>query len=219
MRRNREGERAPPVPRAAPASRTGFTLLMLVLLVTALEGCSALKTRTSKSELAWEARREQLSQIDRFTLQARVSTGGILGVKGNLHWRQLPESFDMRVTGPFGIGAASINGRGPEIEIRTSKKHFTTRNPEKDLHDRLGWTFPVTHLRYWVLGTPAPGSKASVEFDRDGRLIKLEQDDWVLEVSEYQSAGSLELPRKFEVANDEVRIKVVVDQWADLPPA
>lgn len=198
-----------------PAPRAWFTLLLLLLL--ALEGCSALKTRSSKSDLAWEARRERLSRIDRFTLQARVSTGGLLGVKGNLHWRQQPDGFDMRVTGPFGIGAASITGRGEEIEIRTAKKSFATRNPEQDLHDRLGWTFPVTHLRYWVLGAPAPGSKASIEVDRDGRLVRLEQDDWTLDVSEYQAAGALQLPRKFEVANDEVRIKVVIDQWSDLP--
>lgn len=201
----------------APAGRTWLALSMVLLLMT-LEGCSVLKTRTSKSELAWEARRERLARIDRFTLQARVSTGGILGMKGNLHWRQQADGFDMRVTGPFGIGAASITGQGGQIDIRTKKKSFTTRNPEQDLHDRLGWTFPVTHLRYWVLGTPAPGSKASVEFDHDGRLLRLEQDDWVLDVSEYQQAGVLELPRKFEVANEEVRIKVVIDQWTDLPP-
>lgn len=187
------------------------------MLVLALEGCSILKMRTSKSELAWEARRERLSQIDRFTLQARVSTGGLLGVKGNLHWEQLPDRFDMRVTGPFGIGAATIQGRDGEIAIRTSKKSFTTRHPERDLHDRLGWTFPVAHLRYWVLGTPAPGSRADVEVDPEGRLARLEQDGWVMEVSEYQGAGTLELPRKFEVTNDEVRIKVVIDQWDDLP--
>jgi outer membrane lipoprotein LolB len=121
------------------------------------------------------------------------------------------------VAGPFGVGAASISGRGKQIEIRTSKRTFTTDDPERDLHDRLGWTFPIAHLRYWVLGVPAPQSEAEVEFDDEGRLTTLEQDDWKMEVDEYQSAGALELPRKFEVANDEVRIKVVVDRWSDLP--
>lgn len=169
--------------------------------------------KSEKSRLAWEARRERLTAVDRFTLQARVSSGGVFGVKGNLHWQQQGDVFRMRVAGPFGIGAASISGRGKQIEIRTPKRTFTTEDPERDLQERLGWTFPVLHLRYWVLGVPAPGSAAEVEYDRDGRLLSLAQDDWTLEVAEYQSAGSLELPRKFEVANDEVRIKVVVDDW------
>jgi outer membrane lipoprotein LolB len=169
------------------------------------------------SQHAWEARRARLVQIDRFTLQARVSAGGMFGVKGNLHWRQQPDAFDMRVAGPFGIGAASISGRGGEVSIRTSRRSFTTLDPEGDLKERLGWTFPVSHLRYWVLGQPAPGSKAEFALDRDGRMQSLEQDGWTLEFSEYQDAGAIELPRKFEVANSELRLKVVVDTWSDLP--
>ena len=192
----------------------------LAVYATALlttTGCSLLPMKSEKSRLAWEARRELLARIDRFTLQARVSSGGMFGVKGNLSWRQQGDVFDMHVAGPFGIGAASLRGKGKQIEIRTSKRTITTEDPERELHDRLGWTFPVTHLRYWVLGVPAPGSKADVAYDREGRLESLEQDDWTLEVSEYQQAGALQLPRKFEVANEEVRIKVVIDAWSDLP--
>jgi outer membrane lipoprotein LolB len=191
-------------------------LAAVILLSLFLQGCATLKP-TESSQLAWETRRERLIRIDRFTLQARVSSGGLFGVKGNLHWRQLPESFDMRVAGPFGIGAATITGRGREVEIRTSKRTFTTQDPEGDLKARLGWTFPVTHLRYWVLGQPAPGSRAEFEFDRAGRITALEQDGWTLAFDEYQDAGAVELPRKFEVANSELRLKVVVDTWSGLP--
>lgn len=193
----------------------GLAVYATAILITT--GCSLLPMKSDKSRLAWEARRELLARIDRFTLQARVSSGGVFGVKGNLSWRQQGDVFDMRVAGPFGIGAASLRGKGKQIEIRTSKRTINTEDPERELHDRLGWTFPVTHLRYWVLGVPAPGSEAAVEYDREGRLETLEQDDWTLEVSEYQQAGALELPRKFEVANEEVRIKVVIDAWSDLP--
>jgi len=187
-----------------------------MLLSLSLQGCFLLK-HSEQSQLAWEARRARLVQIDRFTLQARVSSGGLFGVKGNLHWRQTPEAFDMRVAGPFGVGAANISGRGREVEIRTAKRHFVTQDPEGDLKSRLGWTFPVSHLRYWVLGQPAPGSRAEFEFDRGGRIVTIAQDGWTIEFDEYQRAGALELPRKFEVANAEIRLKVVVDAWSGLP--
>jgi outer membrane lipoprotein LolB len=187
----------------------------LLALILALQACSILKMKSDKAEQAWQQRRQAIEKIDRFTVEARISAG--LTKRGQLIWRQRPDAFDMRVAGPFGVGAASINGRGNSIEIRTAKRTFTTTDPERDLQERLGWTFPLEHLRYWVLGVPAPGSDADVEYDNEGRLTTLEQDDWTLEVDEYQDAGELELPRKFEVANDDVRIKVVVDRWSDLP--
>jgi outer membrane lipoprotein LolB len=172
--------------------------------------------KADKSDLAWQARRARLSQVDRFNLEARVSSGGVFGVRGNLSWKQLPDSFDMGVAGPFGIGAANISGRGAEIEIKTAKGSFKTSDPERDLRQRLGWAFPVAHLRWWVLGVPAPGTDPAMEVDDEGRLVTLEQDDWKLEYDEYQDAGGLQLPRKFVVANDEVKIKVVIDTWSAL---
>jgi outer membrane lipoprotein LolB len=190
----------------------------VILLLLTLQGCSLLTRHSEESRLAWEARRERLAQIDRFTLQARVSSGGIFGIKGNLHWRQGADDFEMRVAGPFGVGAATITGRGKMVEIKTSKRTFTTDNPEQDLHDRLGWTFPVSHLRWWALGVPAPGAKPrKLELDEEGLVLGFEQDDWTLEFTEYQPAGGHQLPRKFEAANDEVRIKVVIDAWSGLP--
>jgi outer membrane lipoprotein LolB len=198
-----------------PNVRSVRFLLLAFLL---LQGCSLLK-HSERTEQAWEAHRAQLTQVDRFTLQARVSSGGVFGVKGNLTWRQAPDAFDMRVAGPFGIGAATISGRGREIEIRTSKRSFVTQDPEADLKSRLGWSFPVSHLRYWILGQPAPGSRAEFGLDRDGRLETLEQDGWALEFEEYQSVGALELPRKLQVTNNEIKLKIVVDTWSGLPAA
>jgi outer membrane lipoprotein LolB len=188
-----------------------------VAALVSLSGCSALQMKNDKAELAWEARREHLMHVDRFTLQARVSSGGLFGVKGNLHWRQDGDTFAMRVAGPFGVGAANITGRGSEVEIRSARGTFRTTDPEKDIRERLGWAFPVSHLRHWVLGTPAPGTRADFELDALGRLVTLEQDDWTIEFEEYQRSGVLELPRRFQIANDEVRIKVVVDEWTGLP--
>ena len=197
--------------------RQGVANGSVLVWVVLLAGCSVFQMKKEPSERAWEARRAQLSQIDRFVLQARVSSGGLLPVKGNLNWKQQRDDFEMRVAGPFGVGAATIIGRGGTVEIRSSKGVFTTQNPEQDLHDRLGWTFPVSHLRYWALGLPAPGSDVEMELDDGGRITTLAQDDWTLEYDEYQDAGALELPRKFAVANAEVKIKVVVDDWSDLP--
>ncbi|MBI2383557.1 MAG: outer membrane lipoprotein LolB [Gammaproteobacteria bacterium] len=197
--------------------RASSRLALAAGIVLLLGGCSILSKKDRQADLAWEARRARLELLDRFTLQARVSSGGLFGVKGHLNWRQRPDNFDIRVSGPFGIGAVSIAGTLDHVEIRTAKGSITTPDPEGFLHDKLGWSFPVAHLRYWALGLPSPQSDADLELDDDGRVVALNQDDWKLSYDEYRRAGAVELPRKFEVSNDEVRIKVVVDDWSDLP--
>lgn len=194
-----------------------FTLHLLPFTLLLLASCSTLNTRSAESQAAWEARRAQLAQIDRFALQGRIAAGGILGVKGALHWRQNPQDFSLRMSGPFGAGVVQIAGDASGVEVRSAEENFRTADPETYLRERLGWTVPLRQLRWWVLGTPAPGSEAKLELDSAGRLLTLEQDGWTVDYAEYQRAGVLDLPRKLELANGEVSVKLVVDAWSDLP--
>lgn len=180
-----------------------------------MSGCSILRTQPEGADLAWDARRAQLEQITQFTVQARVSSG-LLGAKGNLHWRQRPDHFEMRVSGALGANAMNISGNGDTVVIRTARESFHTADPEGLLREQLGWTFPLRQLRWWVLSLPAPTSEAELELDPFGRVLSFEQDGWTLEFHEYQNAGMIELPRKFELANSEATIKVVVDAWSEL---
>ena len=183
------------------------------LLCSLAAGCSTLEMKAGDTD-KWAARRAPLLAIERFTLQARVSSGGIFGVKGTLNWRQDGGDSDLRVAGPFGVGATSITRRGETVTIKSAKGEFTTDDVEGDLQKRLGWSFPVAHLRYWVLGAPAPGSRAEYELDKAGRITALGQDGWELVYEEYMKSGKVELPRKFTVSNTRVKIKVVVDSWS-----
>lgn len=190
--------------------------LWIPALVFLSSGCSMMARTSDEANAAWDLRRAQLEQITQFTVQARVSSG-VLGPKGNLHWRQRADDFEMRVAGALGVNAMNITGNGSTVEIRTARENVRTADPEGLLREQLGWSFPLRHLRWWVLGLPAPAAAESrLELDPSGRLLSLEQDGWTLEIDEYQAAGMFELPRKFELASGEATIKVVVDAWSDL---
>jgi outer membrane lipoprotein LolB len=180
-----------------------------------LGGCALVSPRPSQSDLAWQARRALLEQIDRFTMKARISAG-MLAPTGNLVWQQAGGNYDLRLAGPFGMGAMSISGGDGHVEVQTRKESLTGTDPEQLLNERLGWEFPVMHLRSWVVGLPAKGSKSKVTLDDDGRIETLEQDGWKLSFDDYVSNGRVDLPRKFVLANPDVKIKVVVDEWSDV---
>jgi len=190
--------------------------LVLGAAALSLGGCALWSRHSPEAELAWDARRALLAQVSGFSVQARVAAGGPFGGKGNLYWRQRADGFDMRVAGPMGSGVLAIAGDPRSVEIRTAEGTFHTSDPEGTLRERLGWSFPVSRLRYWALGMPAPGSPAEVELDESGRVLVMAQDDWTMEYDEYRVAGSFDLPRRFEMANSDITIKVVVDAWADV---
>lgn len=186
-----------------------------------LGGCTTLMQQDNgqqRAESNWAAHRAAIEQIKQFSLQGRVASGGTFGITGDLRWRQNADgSFDLRLSGPFGAGAVAIAGTKNLVEVKTGKGSCTTADPEGWIKEKMGWTFPVAGLRWWVLGLPAPHSGAQLELAIDGRPKALTQDGWRLDYGEYQNAGGVLLPRKFEIANSEVKIKVIVDRWNDLP--
>jgi len=178
------------------------------------------KNQAKTAEDHWEARSAQLGTVDRFLMQARGSYGRLMPVKADLRWQQNADnSFELRVAGPFGIGATTINGTPDNVQVRTKSGTYQSNNPEQWIQDKMGWTLPISGLRFWILGMPSPHSDADIDLDSEGRVLTLEQDGWTLSYTEYQKAGDYQLPRKFDVSNKDVKLKVVVDSWADLPRA
>ncbi len=191
--------------------------LTTALTALTLTGCATLmKPELTDVDSAWTARRQALERIAAFDLSARVASGGLFGMKGSLVWKQRGDTFDIRVSGPFGVGAVSLSGRVDDVLLTTKKGRYHTDDPDAWLRESVGWSFPVEGLRYWVLGLPSPYSNAEISLDQDGRVLEMDQDGWTIEYDEYTPAGSVELPRKFSLTHPEVRIKVVVDDWSGI---
>lgn len=196
----------------------GLTALAAVALL--LAGCSSWQPQPSPTADtgAWQARAARLQTIERFELQGRAADGR--GVKADLRWQQhVDNRFDLRLSGPFGAGAVAIAGTPQAVEVRTRDGRFETRDPEGWLRQNLGWAFPVTHLRYWALGLPAPDASAQISLDAQGRLAVLSQDGWTLQYSEYTVHNGFDLPRRFEAQQGEVRLRLIVDRWAEVATA
>lgn len=199
-------------------------LWILLVALALLAGCATTRSpldpeKQKSAEQQWAQRRNDLSPINHFLMSSRLAYGKVLGVKADLRWQQNADgSFDMRISGPFGVGAATLTGDRQHVLVRTREGDYDTTDPEQWLSEHMGWTLPLNGLRYWVLGLPAPQSEAALELNIKGQAVVLEQDGWRLEYSEYQSKDGYELPRKFEATNPTVKLKVVVDEWSELPP-
>lgn len=184
-----------------------------------LAACATLPAPTpdqAQAQPLWRARVARLSAIEQFSLQGRVAEHGLGGARGDLSWSQNRERFEVRVSGPLGVGALLIAGVPDAVEIRNKEGVFETADPAAFMVRQLGWSLPVAKLRWWVLGLPAPDSAPQLLLDESGRASKLAQDGWEIDYAEYQSVGSLSLPRAIELADGERRFRLIVDQWSEI---
>ena len=190
--------------------------LGLVCALIVLAGCATTRESVELPAFgSWDARNEFLASIRDWEFRGRIAVkAGDEGFNGKFNWVQQDEAFSATVGGPLGIGTVLIEGDGQSV-VLTDKDGVETalQNAEEELRWRYGWTIPVSSLRYWALGIPDPDVAAITELDDNGHLVRLEQSDWIVEISRYREGGGQQMPRILSATNPNTRVRMVIDRW------
>lgn len=142
------------------------------------------------------------------------------GGSGSFDWRQDGAVTRLDLRGPLGAGAMSLQITPDALTLTDG----TGRSLDADaaraaLRARLGADLPWSHLRYWMLGLPAPAEVAtSREFDATPWRV-IEQSGWTLAYDSFADVGGSSLPQRFSAQHGEVRVRVIVDRWLPGAPA
>jgi outer membrane lipoprotein LolB len=157
----------------------------------------------------------ELAEIENWCMAGRSAAKyGYSGWQAGVHWCQNNNKTTLELTGPMSIGSVLIRYRYGELWIRESKDQLSiSHDPERLLRSRLGFSVPLTALRFWLMGLHEPGSSYSLELNDDGRLKRLRQHQWVVEYGKYSFVDGYQLPGKIKLTKDAVRLKIMVDQW------
>ena len=189
------------------------TGLLVALLV--LTGCAITPESVDLPPIEnWDARNEVLGGIRDWEFKGRIAVkAGDDGFNGKFNWAQEGDAFSATVGGPLGMGTVRVEGDGRSV-VLTDKDGTETvlKDAEAELYWRYGWTIPIASLRYWALGIPDPRLPAVTELD-DGRLVRLEQGGWIVEISRYREGGGQPMPRILSATNPETRVRMVIDRW------
>ena len=163
----------------------------------------------------WESRSAVLGEIREWEFKGRIAVkAGDEGFNGKLNWSQRDDTFSATVGGPLGMGTVRIEGDSRSVILTDSDGVETVlTDAELELRHRYGWTIPVASLRYWALGIPDPSMAALTDFDEQGRLVRLEQSNWIVEFSRYREGGGQQMPRILSATNPDTRVRMVIDRW------
>lgn len=218
MRRPRQLTSIPPTTglctRAAQIALLGVTVL--------LGACETTPdvVAVDDPERAWAERLVQLAAIEQW------SAVGKLGIQSDrdswsagIQWRQEPDSYSIRLSGPLGQGLMELRGSPNLVELHTSDDNvYRASTAEELMETHAGWRVPLTGLRYWMLGRPAPEARVmALELDPGGRLAELQQLGWVIRFQRYDEFEGIALPTRLTLENPRVRGKLIVRTWRTGP--
>lgn len=194
--------------------------IIVVFIMGFIAGCAQLSQPSprlpSNPEQAWQARRLALQKIEVWKLKGRLAIDAIKEVwTGTLHWAQNGDEFEILWFFPFGQGSVKLQGNPERVTLWLPKKAPMTATSAEDLLKiNLGWSLPVSGLRYWLLGLPAPELPVlNLSLDSWGRVLRLSQGGWQIQYLDYQSINHYELPGKIFLNNPKLRLRLVIDQW------
>lgn len=191
------------------AQLSGFALALGALLLSA---CASVTPPASPGM----ATRLKLAAPTHWRLEGRIAVQTPDDAfQANLFWEHEQQQDRVRISGPFSQGALSIVLQEDLIFIRDhSGNTKSSRNVSALLRQELGFAVPLTSLRYWVLGVPAPTAAArQVSYDAGGLLRELRQDGWRLDYQSFVPAGGYVLPQKLAAQGRDLKLKLFVDDW------
>jgi outer membrane lipoprotein LolB len=153
--------------------------------------------------------REHLYQMERWSFEGRLAlTGKNDSWSASINWGHRPDDENIKLSGPLGQGATVIQLTGDLVTIdRGDGQAQSSTQPEEFINQQLGMFVPVRSLRYWVVGLPEPTS-AFVE-----TAAGFIQSGWLVEFKQMQSVDNQLMPRKITVTNEQVKLKLFIDQW------
>lgn len=119
------------------------------------------------------------------------------------------QQFYLELSGPLGLGATTLsnqNNGGKVVLTTSSGKSFVADTPEAVLQKALGWSMPISGLRYWILGQAAPDLPFTATYDKAHRLLTLQQSGWSIT---YTWKDPMPYPSRIVLLRKNIRILLV----------
>ncbi|WP_210397109.1 lipoprotein insertase outer membrane protein LolB [Motiliproteus sediminis] len=190
---------------------------LALLLIAALAGCATRPPPAMPLPVTpWEQRQQQLAPQQHWTLQGKIAVR-VNGTNNaaNLNWTQHGDAYRIFMAGPLGRGAVDIEGTSQRLRLLIAgEEPYETDNPEMLLYQRLGWSFPLDQVNWWIRGLPAPASPHRIVLDERQRLSELNQSGWTIRYPRYREFNGTELPAKLILTRgDQLKLTLVFKSW------
>lgn len=146
---------------------------------------------------------------------------GKIGIKlggkaksANIEWRNHRKGYAIQIHGAFGLGSAELKKSGRKVTLKTKSTNVSAYSHEQLLEQHLGWSMPVSDLKHWIKGLPAPTSTPEeMTLNEQGLLTELTQSGWEIRFDRYQKQQGYTLPGKIIATHERLKITLIAKSW------
>lgn len=191
-----------------------FKCVGSLLLIGLLMGCGVFQSRPDVHSGAWvEQRRSAFADLSGWRLHGRMAIAD--GERGGSASFVLNDDIEgylrLNISATAGRWRLLVDQCGAELEGTRMDMRRASR-PEPLVSEALGWYLPVSLMRDWVRGLPAPPG-ARLEFNDDGTLRRILHQHWTIEYQRYREHEGLLLPQRLEATNGAYRVRLMIRSW------
>ncbi|MFT6300594.1 MAG: outer membrane lipoprotein LolB [Saprospiraceae bacterium] len=190
--------------------------IIFLLLIFIISSCASNKDYSSISSVDWEQHFNQLEGLNHWKLKGKLGyrdskKGGSVWI----HWKQQGKNFDIKLSGPLGVGATKISRNQHHSQLHRGENQLHSATTAEELTKTLfGWQWPVEQLLFWVKGIPDPATLITAsKHNKDGTLSSLEQSGWILQFFDYQQTEGWTLPRNIKGAKGAYQFNLKIKKW------
>jgi outer membrane lipoprotein LolB len=135
----------------------------------------------------------------------------------NFEWESAPSRDRIALNTPLGQTVAELQvsyagEKAVHAVLRQSDGQSQSADePDLLLAEATGWRLPVSGLRWWLLGQPAPGAVREEATESGKRIF---QDGWQIDASQFsEPVPGRSVPGKLELRRDDLTVRIVISEW------
>ena len=186
---------------------------ILLLSLTFIAGCSHQPPISHTKD--WNQHRAELAAFDQWQLRGKLGfKSAERGGSANLQWSQNQQHYQLRLSGPMGVGNVLIQGDQTSAQMQQGDQRYVD-SPELLAARFTGLPIPVDALSWWVRGLPSPSMPKAMDLivSPAGTASSFIQEGWQLSFSRYRMTRDGQLPRKISGQLGAQSFKLVISDW------
>ncbi len=200
-----------------------IVIIVGLLSIALLSGCErqgpgpfASKAFVVQSPLARQA---ELAKIKYWRMNGSFSIQqeGHHAEMASFIWWQSDRSYRISMLSALDLYRVDIYRMNGVVKLwKNGTLVLTAKSPEDLLEEAVGWSLPISDLRYWMTGMPSPQKHGTlyVRYDQDGHLSDLKQDGWTLHFDSYKrQLNAPDFPKRITLTRPGITVKIVVKDW------
>lgn len=206
-----------------PLTKNRLGAIYLLLIISLMAGCAGLKKAPQthyQGDLA--ALLKQHWQADGKLAIRQIGTSNTRQSAHTLRfdWHQQGEDYTVLLSGPLGFGRVEIQQSKQIVSLTRGKTRVEANNADQLFFQQTGLSLPVSYLRYWALGVPAPQQRftpaktAASDPQAAAKLIKgFKQDGWQVSYTGARHVAPYTLPLKLTADNGDIKVVIAFKRW------